>query len=134
MSNHGARVPYDLLRQFNKRFLNPLMRRLAVTPRSHFAIIRHIGRRSGKPYETPVIAMRYEDGFVFALTYGPEVDWYRNVLAAGRCTLFWRAQEYVLEQPELLHPELALEAFPKILRGILRRRGIQNYFKMRICS
>jgi hypothetical protein len=27
------------------------------------------------------------DGVVIALTYGPEVDWYRNVLAAGHCEL-----------------------------------------------
>lgn len=125
-------MAYDWLRRFNKRFTNPLMLKFAVTPRSHFAMIRHVGRRSGKLYKTPVIAMRYEDGFVFALTYGPEVDWYCNIRAAGRCTLFWHAKEYVLEQPELISSETALLAFPQSLRGILRRRGIQNYLKMTI--
>ena len=63
------------IRFFNKRFLNRLFLKFAGVSRTPFAVIRHVGRRSGKPYETPIIVMPVSGGFVVALTYGPEVDW-----------------------------------------------------------
>jgi deazaflavin-dependent oxidoreductase (nitroreductase family) len=51
------------------------------------ATVCHRGRRSGRPYRTPVLAFRSRRGVVIALTYGPTVDWLRNVLAAGSFTL-----------------------------------------------
>lgn len=110
------------------------MRRFVVTPHSHFAVIRHVGRRSGKPYETPIIAVPWEEGFCIALTYGPEVDWYRNVLAAGGCGLFWHGREYALDKPEPLDRGTALLAFPQPLRGILRMRGTQDFVSLKVQS
>jgi hypothetical protein len=37
-------------------------------------------------YETPIFVEPFDRGFVIELTYGPQVDWYKNVLAAGGCT------------------------------------------------
>jgi deazaflavin-dependent oxidoreductase (nitroreductase family) len=54
------------------------------------ALMRHVGRRTGKPYETPVIAERTEDGFVIPIAYGTDSDWYHNVIAAGRGKIVWR--------------------------------------------
>ncbi len=75
------------MRSFNKHVLNRVTRRFAKSSRGSFAVVRHVGRRSGKPYATPTMVVPIEDGFVIALTYGTEVDWYRNVQAAGRCTI-----------------------------------------------
>ena len=61
-----------------KYTLNPLTRTLARASFGPFSIIRHVGRRSGKHYETPIIVQPSDGGFVFALTYGPDVDWYKN--------------------------------------------------------
>ena len=44
----------DRIRAFNKYVTNPLLRRCANFSRGPFAIIRHVGRRSGKPYETVI--------------------------------------------------------------------------------
>jgi hypothetical protein len=33
-----------------------------------------------------------QDGYVFALTYGPDTDWVKNVLAAGGCELRTRGR------------------------------------------
>ena len=46
---------------------------------------RHVGRRSGREYATPVTAFPLGDGFVIALLYGDlaTVDWCRNVIAAA---------------------------------------------------
>src|SRR5713101_8934606 len=60
----------------NKYVTNRLLRGFANLSHSPFAIIRHVGRRSGKPYETVIWVWPQGEGFVIAITYGPEVDWY----------------------------------------------------------
>ncbi len=65
----------DRVRQFNKRTFNPWILTSSGTRRCPFAVVGHIGRWSGTPYVTPVIASREGKGFAFELTYGAEVDW-----------------------------------------------------------
>ena len=65
-----------------------------------FAIVIHVGRRSGRTYETPVNVLRDESRYVFALTYGPESDWVRNVLAAGGCRIRTRRRTVELRNPQ----------------------------------
>jgi deazaflavin-dependent oxidoreductase (nitroreductase family) len=77
--------------RFNKRFTNKLTSEVAgYLP--GFAIVSHIGRKSGRTYRTPVNAFRTDDGYIIALTYGSESDWVKNVLAAGSCELQTRGQ------------------------------------------
>ena len=121
----------DRIRHFNKRTFNPWILKSAGGDRSPFAVVGHVGRRSGKAYATPVIVRPVKDGFVFALTYGPDVDWYRNIQAAGRCSLRWRGETYGMEQPETLAVEAGLRAFPVPLNWVLRLNGIRHYFRMR---
>ena len=123
-------MSHTRIRAFNKHYFNRLVRRFAGVSRTPFALIRHIGRRSGKPYETPIIVMRQGNGFVIALTYGPEVDWYRNVQAAGEATLLWHNQEYALKQPETLSPQEGLSAFPPPFRQILGLLGTRDFVRM----
>src|SRR4051812_50056213 len=68
-----------------KNSLNRLTIRIARSGRGPFSLVRHVGRRSGRTYETPVILARVPQGFVAELTYGAGVDWYRNIVAAGGC-------------------------------------------------
>ena len=77
------------IRIVNKYVTNRLLRGFASSSRGPFAVIYHVGRRSGKPYETTIMVWPMEDGFVIALTYGPAVDWYRNMMAAGGGEVFW---------------------------------------------
>ena len=120
----------DRVRYFNKRTFNPWILKFAGKEHSPFAVVGHVGRRSGVAYATPVIVRRVEDGFVFALTYGPEVDWYRNILASGTCTLRWRGKTYKLEQPERMRAEVGLQAFPAPLMWVLRLNRRRDYFRM----
>jgi deazaflavin-dependent oxidoreductase (nitroreductase family) len=55
-------------------------------------VSHEVGGRTGQRYETPVNVFPTDDGYVFALTYGPNTDWVRNVLAAGSCELRKRGQ------------------------------------------
>src|SRR5215207_585638 len=114
-----------------KHTLNPLTRRLAHSSFGPFSIIRHVGRRSGKQYETPIIVAPTEDGFVIELTYGPDVDWYKNVLAAGGCTVIWHGKEYVIDKLEPIDAETGRAAFPLPARLILRVTKRQHYVKMK---
>jgi hypothetical protein len=79
------------------------------------------------PYETVIMVWPMGEGFVIALTYGPKVDWYRNMLAAGGCTVFWHKKVYAVGKPEPIDAETALPAFPAPFRPILRRQGVQHF-------
>jgi len=119
------------VRYANKRFTNRLMMKIAGASASPIAVVGHAGRRSGQAYETPVMVAPVPGGFVFALTYGPGVDWYRNVLAAGGCSLRWHGQGYSLREPETLERGAALPAFHPLPRLVLRAAGMQHFFKMK---
>ena len=73
--------------RFIGRTLNRVTLRLARAGRGPFTIVRHRGRTSGREYETPIVAARLGSDFVVELTYGDQVQWYRNVVAAGGCEL-----------------------------------------------
>jgi deazaflavin-dependent oxidoreductase (nitroreductase family) len=124
-------MSHNRIRSFNKHVTNRLTRRFASLSRGPFALVRHVGRRSGKSYETPIMVEPMRDGFVIALTYGPEVDWYRNVLATAGCTLRWHGREYSLVQPEPIAAQTAMPAFPPVLRWILRIGGTQHFVSMK---
>ena len=115
------------LRYINKRFTNRLIGKIARSAWGPFSILFHTGRRKGKPYETPVVAMPASGGFVVALTYGPDVDWYQNIKAAGRCKILQRGNKYAIEKVEALDAESALPYFPVWARLVLRAIRVQHY-------
>lgn len=88
-----------------------------------FGILIHRGRRSGKEYRTPINAFRTGDGYRIALTYGPDTDWTRNVLAARGCTLIVRGQHVALHSPQLFTDPTNSWAPPPV-RLILSRVGV----------
>lgn len=85
-----------------------------------WAIVVHRGRKSGRTFRTPLWAFRRRNGFVIALTYGPETDWVRNVLAAGGCELQTRRRLYQLGAPVVFRDEDATD-MPTFIRFMLRR-------------
>jgi hypothetical protein len=92
----------------------------------NLSALKHIGRSSGREYVTPLWAYPLGDGFVFALAYGPTVDWCRNIMASGKGTLTWKEQEYALEKPELLPITSAWQAYPLSARLFMRARGMKQ--------
>jgi deazaflavin-dependent oxidoreductase (nitroreductase family) len=90
--------------RWNKAGLNRITRHVAPWMPG-LGIVVHRGRRSGRVYQTPVSVFPAEDGFVLALTYGPDADWVKNVLAAGGCQLRTRGRTVRLVSPRLFHDE-----------------------------
>jgi len=91
----------DAVRRTN-RALKPLALRTAGTPGTSTSVIRHVGRATGRSFETPVGAVATDDGFVIALPYGSNTDWLRNVLANGSATVVDDGNTYGVDQPEVV--------------------------------
>ena len=113
----------DFQRRVNRRVFNPRQMRSAGSPGAYAGIIRHIGRRSGVPYETPVVPLTTPDGFVIVLPYGTRADWLRNVLAAGSATIVHEGQEYAVARPELIAVDDAPHEFSASEQRNLRLFG-----------
>ncbi len=96
-----------------------------------FAVIDHRGRRTGRRYATPVAARRTADGFVISLAFGAQVDWYRNLLAAGGGVIRWRGHPYPVTVPERISVETGLAAFHPFQRVLLRIAGVDGYVEVR---
>jgi deazaflavin-dependent oxidoreductase (nitroreductase family) len=90
-----------------------------------FSLVRHVGRKTGRTYETPLLLARVDAGFVAELTYGPKVAWYRNVVAAGRCTVIHDGTEFMIGRVEECDTAAGLRAFGNpaaiVLRALRRR-------------
>jgi deazaflavin-dependent oxidoreductase (nitroreductase family) len=84
------------------RATRPLAMRSAGTENSSTSVVRHVGRHSGRPYETPVVAVEDDDGFLIALPYGERTDWMKNVLASGRATVVTHGRTYGVDRPDVI--------------------------------
>jgi deazaflavin-dependent oxidoreductase (nitroreductase family) len=118
------------LRVFVKHVINPLFRRVARLSHGPFALLRHTGRKSGKAYEIPIMVWRDTDGFVIVLTYGPQVDWLRNLQAASQGTLNWHRREYIVRPPIFIDEQTAQPVLPALIRRVLAARGTHAYVKL----
>jgi deazaflavin-dependent oxidoreductase (nitroreductase family) len=116
------------LARFNKRFTNRLILKVAgYLP--GFAIVSHIGRKSGRAYRTPVNAFRTDDGYILALTYGATQRLVKNVLAAGSCELQTRGRRVRLFDPYIVTDETKVWA-PLPVRLILNRIDAPQYMQL----
>lgn len=118
------------IRYVNKRFTNRLMIRIAGKAHSPIALLHHTGRKSGKGYAIPIMTQPDGERFIFALTYGPQVDWYQNVLAAGSCELTYNGQTYSLSNPRMICAEVGRQAFGQVKGTILRWLKVGDFFCM----
>lgn len=118
------------MRPFTTRFVNPVTRPVAGWLPG-FGILRYRGRVSGKEYRTPMNVFRRGDQMVFALTYGPEVQWVRNIVAAGGCAVRSMGRDIHLIEPELF-TDPACREMPLVIRPLLRFMRVTEFLRMRI--
>jgi deazaflavin-dependent oxidoreductase (nitroreductase family) len=120
------------IRPFTTRIFNPIARRFAGWLPG-FGILQYRGRKSGRTYRTPINAFRRDDSFVFALTYGADVQWVKNVVAAGGCTLRTRGRDVLLVEPELF-VDPGRRLMPRVVRFVLRLDRATEFLRMRIAT
>ncbi len=120
----------NAIRRFNKYVLNPVMTTVAGRKHWYAAALHHTGRRSGKAYATPVVAITVPDGFILPLPYGTDVDWLRNLLAAGTGTIRNAGVLYEVSRPEVIDADTALALVPPALARSWRRWHIERYLRV----
>jgi deazaflavin-dependent oxidoreductase (nitroreductase family) len=129
---HGGSRVRDEIRILNKRVLNPAMMKLAGRRHWFAAVIRHRGRRSGREYATPVVAVPVAgDAFIILLPYGEGVDWLKNLLASGRAAIEAKGETYDVFEPEVIDAASALPLLDERHRRTWRRFGIERFLRVK---
>lgn len=120
------------VRRFNKRVTNPVLRHLAG--HGWFVEVEHVGRRSGRTVRTPLMAFRNGSTVTVALTYGRDVDWLRNVRAAGGARMHVRRSLVTLGPPRTLTEAEGLRRMPVPVRQMLPILGCHDYVDLPVLS
>ena len=128
-----AKTPWVLsaVRRFNRAIGNPFQMTSAGTPGAYASVIRHTGRITGRPYETPIVPLATEDGFVIALPYGTNTDWLKNVLARGSATIVKEGHNYRVDEPETVPVEAVTAYFSAKEQRNFRRFRISQCLRVR---
>ena len=126
MTQHTTRARFFWLLN---NTLNRVTSQIARSGHGPFSLIRHVGRKSGRTYETPLILARVPEGFIAELTYGENVNWYRNVAAADRCVIVHHRVEYRVNHIEPYSAERGRSAYPAPIRLVLKAAG-RNEFRL----
>jgi deazaflavin-dependent oxidoreductase (nitroreductase family) len=113
------------LARFNRRVTNPALRPVAGSL-PYFGVVHHRGRGTGRVHRTPVNVFPHGSRFVIALTYGADVDWVKNVLAAGGCRLVHRGRTVDLVGPTIRPLRDEAPAIPAPIRTLLRALGVDE--------
>jgi len=124
----AAATRIAFMRPFTTHVINPITRPFAGWLPG-FGILTYSGRRSGRRYRTPINVFKRGDDYVFALTYGSDVQWVKNVLAAGECELRVRGRDIRLVEPEVfVDPTRRLMPLP--VRVVLRLTRTTEFLRM----
>ena len=116
------------LARFNRRVTNRLARHVAGWAPT-LALLTHVGRRSGRKYETPVNVFHVDDRYVFALTYG-ESEWVKNVVAAGGCVIRTRRRDVWLSDPQRM-TDPSRHWIPIPFRWVLALIRVEDFLVLR---
>jgi len=128
----APRTRMRVIRPFTTHVVNPITRLFAGWA-PWFGILTYRGRKSGKTYRTPMNVFRHGDRYVFALTYGSDVDWVRNVVAAGECWVRTHGRDIHLVDPEVF-VDPRQRPVPALIRGFLRINRVTEFMRMRIAG
>jgi len=105
------------LARFNRHFTNPIQRLWAGWAPT-MGILEHVGRKSGKPYRTPLSVFTTDEGVAIMLTYGPNRDWLKNITATGGAHMRRYGKTIELVDPEVVSKAEAAQAVKGLWRPI----------------
>jgi deazaflavin-dependent oxidoreductase (nitroreductase family) len=116
----------DVVRRLNRSLTNPRVMRTAGTAGTQTSVIQHVGRRSGRSYETPVDTIPAKTGFLIALPYGTRADWVRNVLAAGSATVVANGERMAVDRPTIVATADVTDLIPQRTLRMLGLFGVKQ--------
>jgi deazaflavin-dependent oxidoreductase (nitroreductase family) len=116
----------DFIRRMNRSVTNPRVMRTAGTTETETSVIEHVGRTSGRTYETPVDVIETPTGLLIALPYGTGADWTRNVLAAGAATVVTQGQRVAVDRPAIVAVSDVSGSIPRRTMRMLRLFGVSQ--------
>ena len=116
----------DIVRRLNRSLTNPRVMRTAGTDATQTSVIHHVGRKSGRTYETPIDTIAATTGFLIALPYGTRADWVRNVLAAGSATVTTRGERVDVDRPTIVATADVAGQLPAKTLRTLRLFGVSQ--------
>lgn len=108
----------------------PLAMHSAGQEKSGTSIVRHVGRRTGRAYETPVVVVEHNDTFLIALPYGERTDWMRNVVATGEASVVSHGRSYRVAQPQVIPMMEATEYFGSKEQKLHRRFAVATCLRV----
>jgi deazaflavin-dependent oxidoreductase (nitroreductase family) len=120
----------DIVRRLNRSLTNPRVMRTAGTDATQTSVIQHVGRKSGRTYETPVDTIPAATGFLIALPYGTRADWVRNVLAAGSATVATRGERVDVDRPTIVATADVAGQIPAKTLRTLRLFGVSQCLQL----
>ena len=109
----------------NKRVFNPGQIKKGVSP-----VLTHVGRASGRTFQTPLDAHPVDGGYIFILVYGSGSDWVKNIIAAGTASLRVEGEEIPLKSPRVITEEVAWELLPPTTKRPPKFLRISEYLQM----
>jgi deazaflavin-dependent oxidoreductase (nitroreductase family) len=118
------------LARLNRHVTNPALRPLAGRL-PYFGVVLHRGRSTGRLYRTPVNTFPHRAGYLIALTYGRDVDWVKNVIAAGECQLVHRGRTIDLVGPRILPLREQAHAIRSWVRTLLKGLVVSEVLDLR---
>jgi deazaflavin-dependent oxidoreductase (nitroreductase family) len=122
----------DAVRRFNKAVTNPAMMRMAGSKHWYASVVHHVGRKSGKPYSTPVVAEVAGNHLCIPLSYGTHVDWCANVLAAGGCTVERHGARLETTAPAIISAQEAAPLLSPRRRRQFGLYGVDSFLRLEI--
>ncbi|MEX0757468.1 MAG: nitroreductase family deazaflavin-dependent oxidoreductase [Acidimicrobiia bacterium] len=127
-------VVLDGVRRMNRRYTNPRQMRTAGTPGAYAGIIHHVGRRSGREYQTPVVIVPADGGVAIVLPYGTRPDWLKNVLTTGRAEITHEGNRFLVSDPQVVAIEETGAAFTTADHRTHRLYGVDQCLVLRTVS
>ncbi|WP_024804804.1 nitroreductase family deazaflavin-dependent oxidoreductase [Nocardia sp. BMG51109] len=115
------------LAKFNRRVTNRVANPVAGRVPG-MGIIVHTGRSSGRVYRTPITLFSQDGVYRVALTYGRDVDWLKNILAAGEFQVETGGHTVTVRDPVVRHDAGASWA-PPGFRQAFGAFGVEFYLE-----
>jgi deazaflavin-dependent oxidoreductase (nitroreductase family) len=116
----------DFIRRMNRSVTNPRVMRTAGTAATQTSVIAHVGRKSGRTYETPIDIIETPTGMLVALPYGTRADWVRNVLDAGSATVLTQGVRVEVNSPTVVAISDVAGSIPRGTMRMLRLFGVSQ--------